>query len=254
MACVFRSWVILLLWASTLPAGQVLLVADELPAMQGLAARLRAGAGVASRLVRQAELPADLQPFQAVIVYLHGELGASAEAAFIDYTERGGKLIVVHHSISSGKRANQRWFGFLGVDLPRGDARQGGYQWIEPATITVVNLAPHHFITTNQVAWPERVAGDFPAAGGQVSLPAFTLERSEVYLNHVLTSPRTRLLGFKYTDPVSGQTWMQETAGWIRPAGKGWILYFLPGHSVQDFEHPSFGQILLNAVLFQPGA
>jgi len=67
----------LLARASFLPAGEVLIVADEFPAMEALAGRLKSGEGISSRIVKQTDLPADLAKFPAVIVYLHRALNAS---------------------------------------------------------------------------------------------------------------------------------------------------------------------------------
>jgi hypothetical protein len=246
---------VLSLWfcLSTLCAGEVLIVADEFPAMEVLAQALQSQAGIDSRIVKQGEMPASLAAFSAVIVYIHKDLDAAAEKAFIAYAKGGGKLVVLHHSISSGKRANKEWFAFLGVSLPPGDVSQGGYQWTEGISFEVVNRAPAHFITTNQV--PYEALTSYPLAestGGEQLAPAFTLHDSEVYLNHVLTRPRTVLLGLKYEDRKSGKTYTQDTAGWYRPAGKGWVFYFMPGHSVRDFQQPAFQRIVLNAVIFKP--
>lgn len=83
-------------------------------------------------------------------------------------------------------------------------------------------------------------------------LPGFTLEDSEVYLNHFLTGPHTVLLGLRYTDEKTGKVWMQGHSGWVRPAGKGWIVYLLPGHSAKDFENPAYARIVMNAVIWKP--
>lgn len=234
-------------------APEVLIVADEIPAMQVLAGKLKAEEGITSRIVTQTNLPADLSRYTAVIVYIHLKLEAAAERAFIDYTEAGGRLVPLHHSISSGKRRNASWFKFLGVSLPEGDVAQGGYKWIEPVTLDWVNLAPGHFIMTNRVQYPRLIRYTRPgAASGEQSLPGFTLRNSEVYLNHTLTGPRTILMGFKYTDARTGQTHMQDRAGWLKQAGKGWILYFQAGHSAADFEEPAYARILANAVIDRP--
>ena len=235
-------------------APEVLIVADEFPAMQVLAGKLKAEEGIASRIVAQTNMPADLSPYAAVIVYIHLKLEASAERAFIDYAEAGGKLIPLHHSISSGKRKNTWWFKFLGVTLPEGDVTQGGYKWIEPVTLDWVNLAPDHFIMTNRVSYPKRVAYAPEGATDERPRPGFTLKDSEVYINHTLTGPRTILMGFKYTDAKSGRIFMQDRAGWLKRAGKGWIIYFQAGHSAADFEEPAYGRILANAVVYQPSS
>ncbi len=233
-------------------ADSVLIVADEFPAMEQLAGDLKAETGLTSRIVKQTEMPSDLAGFSAVVVYIHLKMAESAENAFIRYAENGGKLIVLHHSISSGKRANKNWFRFLGVELPPGDVAAGGYKWTEDVTLDIVNLAPGHFITTNQVPSDLEIAYAAGGLGTPANRPGFRLEHSEVYLNHALTGPHTLLLGLKYTDAQTGRTWMQSHAGWLRPAGKGWIFYFLPGHSVRDFQHPAYRRILLNAFQYKP--
>lgn len=242
----------LLLLCSPLFAGSgVLIVADEMPAMELLAGKLKAAEGLASDLVLQTALPADLTRYGTVIVYIHKGLDEAAERAFIGYAEGGGKLLVLHHSISSGKRKNKDWFPFLGVALPQGGVNEDGYQWQESITLDLVNLAPEHFITTHQVQYPARIAyGHSPDAEKQ--LPGFTLPDSEVYLNHVLSGPRTPLLGLRFADPKSGQVWMQGHAGWVRPAGKGWAIYLMPGHSALDFENPAYARIVMNAVIWKP--
>lgn len=233
--------------------GDVLIVADEIPAMEVLAKKLKDAESIPSRIVTQTNLPKALAPFSAVVVYIHKGLAAAAEQAFIDYTEGGGKLIVLHHSISSGKRTNQQWFSFLGVDLPAGDVAAGGYQWIEPVTLDFVNLAPDHYLTGHRVKYEKPIAYTRSDGGaGVTELPGFTLKDSEVYLNHVLTGPRTILLGLKYADAKSGKTYQQDRAGWCRPAGKGWIVYLMPGHSAAEFENPTYARILVNAVTWKP--
>jgi hypothetical protein len=232
---------------------EVLIVADEFPAMQVVADRLKSEEKIESRLVWQTNLPPSLAPFQAVVVYIHKDLSAKAEQAFIDYTKAGGKLVVLHHSISSGKRKNQQWFPFLGVALPEGDVSQGGYKWIEGVAFDLVVLNANHFIMTNKVTYPSQipyVSTNAPAARG--TLPGFHLEETEVYLNHVHTEPRTRLMGLKYTDAKSGVTYTQDHAGWIKPSGKGWIVYLMAGHAKHDFENPIFGRIVVNAVTYRP--
>src|SRR6476659_3058491 len=102
--------ILLLSWSAV--TAEVLIVADEFPAMEVVRQRLQGEEKVASRLVEQSALPAHLSDFQAVVVYIHKGLAASAERAFINYAEAGGRLVLLHHSISSGKRQNQDWFKF----------------------------------------------------------------------------------------------------------------------------------------------
>lgn len=231
----------------------VLIVADEFPAMQELAAKLKGQENVDSKVVSQKEMPSTLAPYTAVVVYIHGTLSEPAENAFMDYTQAGGKLVLLHHSISSGKRKNAHWFDFLGVALPEGDVTNGGYKWIEGVTWELVNLNPNHFIMTNQVHYPAQIS--YPSAdrsANRTTLPGFKLEHSEVYLNHVHTGPRTILMGLKFSEPKSGALYLQERAGWIKSAGKGTVIYLMPGHTSKDFENPAYGRIVLNAIIFKP--
>jgi len=106
---------------------------------------------------------------------------------------------------------------------------------------------------TNRVNFPTAIQYTTTSApAGEPRLPGFTLEHSEVYLNHVHTSSRTLLMGLKYTDEKTGQTYAQNTAGWLRAAGKGWVVYLMPGHTTNDFENPSYARIVVNAVIWKP--
>jgi Trehalose utilisation len=232
-------------------SAEVLIVADEFPAMQVLAEKLKAEENISSKVIAQKDLPENLSGFQAVAVYIHKDLSESAENAFIAYAMGGGKLVLIHHSISSGKRKNAHWFSFLGVTLPEGDVNHGGYKWIEGVSLDLVNLNPNHFIMTNKVTYPERVA--FASANPPIrgSVAGFKLDDSEVYLNHVLDPSRTLLMGLKFIND-SGTPFMQSHAGWIKTAGKGTVIYLMPGHTKRDFENPTYGRIVLNAFVYKP--
>ena len=229
---------------------RALVVADEFPAMRVLAATLRAEARTDAELVTQQQMPEDLTPYSCVIVYIHGRLDTKAEDAFIRYAEGGGKLILLHHTISSGKRANPHWFRFLGVDLPAKPFAEGGYRWTEGVEMDIRALAPRHALLKG-VPWGAQQEGT----------PGFHLAETEVYLNHVLLPPlnsdgmpggkRTLLLGLSFTDK-DGKTYRQDTAGWAMRAGKGHVLYFMPGHSELEFRHPAYARILVHAVTWRP--
>src|SRR5438067_780273 len=123
----------------------VLIVADELPAMDVLASKLKKEEHINSKIVSQKELPESLSTFEAVAVYIHKDLAETAENAFISYAQAGGKLVLLHHSINSGKRKNTHWLSFLSVTLPEGDVKHGGYKWIEGVSLALVNLNLNHF-------------------------------------------------------------------------------------------------------------
>jgi type 1 glutamine amidotransferase len=109
------------------------------------------------------------------------------------------------------------------------------------------NLAPSDYVMTNQVSYPERLEAEGPG-GEAASRPAFTLRDTEVYLNHVLKGPHTLLMGLRYLDAKTGRVWVQQTAGWRRRAGQGWVFYFMPGHTLHDFENPIYGRVVMNAI------
>ncbi len=249
----FGRWLLVLLGSMCLPAlaaPRILMVADEIPAMETLSQQLKTRAGAASTITTQDKLPADLASFSALMVYIHKNITETAEKAFIDYARQGGKLILLHHSISSGKRENQGWFPFLNIQLPKGEFAEGAYKYFDPADYTIVDLAPNHYITSHKVKYPEKAAFEtegFP----KKDYPAFSVTDTEVYLNHVFTGPRTTLLGIKYVEKKSGKTYMQPTAGWYQPAEKGTVMYFMLGHRAVDFENPVYAQILANAVVFE---
>jgi hypothetical protein len=241
-----KAALLLILLAQALfAAGSVLIVADEFPAMETLAGKLKAAEGFDCRIVKQTELPPSLGGYSAVIVYIHMGLDEPAEKALILYAESGGRLVLLHHSISSGKRANRYWLPFLGLELPTKPYPEGGYKYYEGIKMDVVNLAPGHFITSRKIEWPKQATWE----GRQY--PAVALDDTEVYLNHVFTGPRTTLVGIEFTDKSLGKSYAQPSGGWYRPAGRGWVYYFMPGHSTHEFENPVYWQILANALVFQ---
>jgi hypothetical protein len=112
----------------TCKAEDLLVVADEFQAMQILTAQIRAQTKLTSRIVGRTELPTSLSDYRAALVYIHGDLLAAWEHALIDCTTSGGKLILLHPSISSHRRENKEWFHFLKIELPLGDLLSGGYK------------------------------------------------------------------------------------------------------------------------------
>jgi hypothetical protein len=245
------TFVLMLGTTGYLAAQDILIVADEFPAMEVLAQSLQEQEGLSSKIIAQTDLPESLSGFKAVVVYIHKDLNAAPEAAFIEYAQQGGKLLLLHHSISSGKRKNKDWFSFLGLELPPAGAAAPAYKYINDLTIEVVNLAPGHFITTHKVTYPHTIKYQRENASKQKKISGFSLPDTEVYLNHKLNTPRTILMGFKIKDE-SGQVWMQDRSAWCMPVGKGWVFYSQPGHTVQDFKDPTYVRILTNAVIYKP--
>lgn len=247
---IITVWLFLLFSVSNATAQDVLIVADEIPAMEVLAKALKAQEGLECKIVVQTEMPASLDNFKAVFVYIHKDINPEPEKAFIEYAKNGGKLLVLHHSISSAKRKNAEWFPFLGLDLPKKEVNEGGYKYVGGITMEVVNLAPKHFITTHKIKYPSKLAYIREGQSKEKKVPGFLLPNTEAFLNHDLQTPRTILLGFKIKD-ATGKVWMQDRSAWYMPVGKGWLFYSQPGHAVSDFEDPTYARILANAVIFK---
>ena len=184
----------------------------------------------------------------AVFMYIHDAFDPEVETLLIRWTENGGRLIVLHHGMASGKMKSAQWPAFMGVRIqPRDDPH---HPWkVFRSTFQVVNLSPDHWITTHNVRWPKTTQytpSDEPSTLQE--LPSFDLPDTELFHNQLFTDGRrkTVLLGMK--GEVEGRTIMQDRAGWLMPAGKGWIVYFQMGHEARDFENPAYLQLIVNAV------
>lgn len=234
---------------------RTLIVADDPKPMQVLAEFLRSRGGCDVRYVGQADLPADLAPLAGIFMYIHSRMHRPCEKALVAYAEGGGRLIILHHGIASARRANPAWLRLTGIHIPPRDHPHHPWGVIGNTTHTLVNLAPGHYVTTHGVTYDrtvEYVSPIDPARRGR--FPAFDLEKTEVFLNQQFTDgkAKTVLFGFKCTDPKTGQVIMQDTSGWLKPAGKGWVFYFQPGHCPSDFADRNYAQIILNALTWQP--
>ena len=177
--------------------------------MEVLAKQIQPRVKESSEITSQDKLPASLGAYKSVIVYIHRDLNEPAEMAFIEYAKNGGNLVLLHHSISSGKRKNKYWFAFLGIQLPP------EYKYIDDAT------------------W-----GMIPRDG---SAP-FTMKDTEVYLNQVPDGERRMLFDIRYGDLRQG------TGGWMKKTDKGSVYYFMPGHKATDFEFEPYVQVLMKAL------
>jgi len=236
---------------------QVLIVMDERDQMETLAKYLKDKGGIDSTIVDQKSIPDDWSHYDAVLGYVHGALQEPVELKIIDYTKNGGRFVCLHHMISSGKSKNKYYFDFLGVhmtdiDKAREPAEPGGhYAWREPVDITVVDLNPTHYITSHDVKWPDKTK--FKTDAGERDYPSFT-QRGEAYMNVFFSDDKAKtvLLGLKYLDDRNNVQYMQQAEGWLKPAGKGWIVYLQPGHFKEEFENPTVSQMILNAIVWKP--
>jgi hypothetical protein len=158
-------------------AEDILVVADEFHAMQVLTAHIQADTKLTSSIVGQTEMPAVLSGYCAVIIYIHGDLQPSSEHAFSEYADGGGKLILLHHSISSHKRESEDWFSFLHIELPLSELSDGGYKYFAPVSFDVVDLLPGNYVTSHDVHFDKRIAYIDPTGGEERMLPRTSIRR-----------------------------------------------------------------------------
>jgi hypothetical protein len=229
---------------------KILIVADEWPQMDALAARLEKFADCDIQKAEQDEMDFDLSEFDFVFMYVHKPIDQDAEKAFIDYTKGGGSLIVLHHGIASSKMQNPAWLEFLGIELYPRDHPEFPWGVIGQTTHTMVNLYPGHFITTNGIRYDKTIPfhSEYDTIFQGV-YQAFDLPDTEIFLNQRLKDDQIKVLfGFISADGSR----RQPTSGWYKQSGKGRIFYYQAGHSVTDFENPNFIRILLNSLEWQP--
>jgi type 1 glutamine amidotransferase len=235
---------------------RVLIVADEFGPMQVLAEFLRAEGGFEVRIVDQKDMPADTAPYHAVFMYIHGPMQDATGKALAEYAERGGRLVLLHHAVASARRNNPEFLKFVGIAISPRDDPKTPWRVIEGIPYTLVNLQPRHYITTHGVRYDRTVEyqpSDTPSAAGK--FPAIDLADTEAFLNQQFTDGRAKtvLLGFRVTDPKTGEVLMQDRAGWYKAAGKGWVFYFQPGHMAADFKNRNYARMILNCLTWQPG-
>jgi hypothetical protein len=237
-------------------ARRLLIVADEAKAMQVLAEFLKAEGGYASTIVDPKDLPADFGGYEAVFMYIHGPMQPATERALVGYAQGGGRLVLLHHAVASARLKNPEFLRLVGVHIPPRDDPKLPWRVIEGIPYVFVNLAPRHYVTTHKVTYDRTVeyqSSDAPSAAGQ--FPALELAGTEVFLNQHFTDGRekTVLAGFRVVDPKTGAVIMQDRAAWYKPAGRGWVFYFQPGHRAEDFQNRRYAQMILNSLTWKPG-
>lgn len=239
----------------------LLIIQDRLPGMDSLAGYLKAHGGLETKIVGQDAAPSDLSAFKAVLLYVDLYYTDAVENSVEAYVKGGGRLVVIHHSISGKKQP--KWLDFVGMRLTGGGtplaaepSQPGGhYAFRFGISQTIVNVQPKHYITSNGIKWPETV--DFKPEGAAASarLPAQTIKATESYMNFVPLRPGSRrpILGFKYKDDRNGAEFMQNTAGWTERIGKGQLVYLQPGHFGEEFQDSILDQMILNSITWRPG-
>jgi type 1 glutamine amidotransferase len=241
--------------AAPVMADSVLIVADEWPQMELLGNYLHDKGGYDIEKVEQDDMPDDLSGYAGVFEFVHGDLKDGPAQALMDYAENGGRLIVVHHGISSAKKKTKGWLPFVGIELDRAKDAEHQYSWVHGVDFTLVNLNPNHYITSHNVEYHKTIeyqSSDQPSRSAR--LPAIEFRNTEVFLNHQFTDGRekTVLFGFRYQDPKTRKVYMQDRSGWLKRVGRGYAFYFHPGHTVSDFENAQYCQIIMNCLTWKP--
>jgi hypothetical protein len=227
-------------------------VGDEPVPMQALKRVLESG-GHQVTLFEQKSFAASVgQKPAAILMYVHDELEESVGKRLIAFTRDGGRLVILHHGIASAKNKSPYWMEFVGIEIVPKNAPEYPWAVIYGVEFEMVNLAPGHPVTTQQVNYTATTAysrGEPPQSKEQ-SLPSFVVPDTEAYLNQRFRPgyQRSLLFGMKCKDPVGGAVYMQDTGGWVMKAGKGWVFYLQPGHFGRDFEVPQLRQVLLNCL------
>lgn len=258
---VYKSWTAAALMAvfigsAAAAAEKVAIVADEWPQMEVLAKYLNERGGYEVEMYEQDAVPRDLSEYAGAVEFIHGAMADETGARLMDYANNGGRLIVLHHGVSSKKIETDGWYEFMGMSLDRTPGAEHRYVWIHGVDLTLVNLNPGHYIVRNGVNYSKAVEyrpSDFPSV--KKDYPCIEFPDTEVFLNHQFTDGRekTVLFGFIYTDAETGETHMQDRGGWYKRTGKGWLFYFMPGHTVADLDNPKYPQIIMNCLTWRPG-
>jgi len=231
--------------------GDVLIVSDEREQMEVLADFLRQEGKYHVRIVGEENLPPELSGYRGVFNFVHHTLTEKVEQALIEYALSGGRLITLHHGISSSKMLNKKWLPFSGVALFRRERDKGGWSVLGNITAELVNLRPGHHITSHKVSYEGSTTytpSDSPST--QQTCPVLRFPRSEVFLNQHFTDGRekTVLFGVKGRDPETGKVYMQDRGGWFQRKGKGLVFYFQMGHATSDYQNRSYCRILMNCL------
>ncbi len=226
------------------------IVADEWPQMQPLTTFLTQ-AGYDVHPFEEENMPSDRSTYDAAFMFLHKVIDPRVEQALIGYTENGGRLVILHHGLASAKLQNPDWLRLTGMHIEPKDAPEDAWRVIPDITHTLVNLNPNHYIASNRVAYPttcEYRSSDRP--GLLRTYPAVPFHHTEFFMNQQFRDGRekTVLFGSHCVDPDTGEVVMQDRGGWLKPAKKGWVFYFQPGHLPSDFENETYRQILLNCL------
>ncbi|HPI71862.1 MAG TPA: ThuA domain-containing protein [bacterium] len=163
--------------------------------------------------------------FDAVVFYdMHQEISTEQKSAFRRMANRGMGLVFLHHSLAS----YQNWPDFEKII--------GGKYLLEAENrggVTVPGSLYRH-----DVEMRVRIAD--PRHAVTQGLEEFTLQ-DEIYGGY-LTQPGIHpLITTDHAESV-------PVIGWTHRYGKARIVYLQPGHDHHAFEHPSYRQLVRQAI------
>ena len=250
---------LVLFWLSMLCSARsavLHVVGDEPVPMQALKGVLESGGHQVTLFEQKEFASSDTQKPAAILMYVHGVLEEAVGKRLIAFTRDGGRLLILHHGIASAKNKSPYWMEFVGMEILPKNAPEYPWAVLYGVEFEMVNLAPGHPVTTQQVSYATNtsyVRSELPQSKEQ-KLSSFVVPNTEAYLNQRFRPgfQRTLLFGMKCKDPVGGAVYMQDTGGWVMRAGKGWVFYLQPGHFGRDFEVPQLRQVLLNCLSWKP--
>ena len=250
---------LVLLWLSMLCSARsavLHVVGDEPVPMQALKGVLESGGHQVTLFEQKGFASSGTQKPAAILMYVHGVLEEAVGKRLIAFTRDGGRLLILHHGIASAKNKSPYWMEFVGMEILPKNAPEYPWAVLYGVEFEMVNLAPGHPVTTQQVSYATNtsyVRSELPQSKEQ-KLSSFVVPNTEAYLNQRFRPgfQRTLLFGMKCKDPVGGAVYMQDTGGWVMRAGKGWVFYLQPGHFGRDFEVPQLRQVLLNCLSWKP--
>jgi len=190
--------------------------------------------------------------------------------ALINYCNKGGKLITLHHNISSMMLRRPEWLEFTGIEITKGKKVKYPWSVIEGGDLYMFNINPGHAITWENIEYtdqaplyalevnPNSTTLTYELDENQQEQikplekqPAILFKESEYFINHIpLPDPNRELLfGLYFTDQKSGRKFFSANGGWITKKGKGTLIYLMPGHGKSDYNE-MYCRIIKNCLIF----
>lgn len=210
----------------------------------------------------------------AIITYNKNCYSNTTVSALIEFTQKGGRLIALHHNISSMMMRQPKWLAFAKVQIEKGEHAKYPWSVMEGGDLFLFNLSPNHPITTNNVTFPDSApiletygmkadasqwvlthaltTVEMTKVSQERTQPALKFHESEYFINHVLlpAPERVLLFGEYFIFPKKGKAFISANGGWMLPVGRGKLFYFMPGHSSHDYNE-EYCHIIKNALEFE---